>query len=579
MSTTISRADRELGPGGPPRRSAPARLAARVATWPVLVQAGCLGFLALFLFVPLTTVLTRSVVDDGEFTTEALRALFSGYYVRPIVNTLVVASLVTVLSLLISAPLAFLLACTDIRPRRTLTALMLVPYALPAPFLAMVWVNLFISNGVLEQLVGTSFGVPVYGMGALVVVQSFHLFPLAVTALATAWAGLGADLPGAARVHGASARREFRSVSLPLVRPALVNAALLVFAASVAEFGTPLLLAGPVGYRVLTTEIYSQLTVFPINVALASAMALVLCCVTYTTLIGARRMLRDRNFVTVRAGALAARRFVALGRARTPVSVLAGGVLLALIALPLATGVLIALTDVWGRGLGPDNWTAHHFADVLWKSDRTRHAIVNVVVLGALAGFCAAALGFLCAHLAIRRGGRSGRLIDTLVFVPYVVPGVVLAIGLVLTFRRDSLLPLVATYTILLLAYVLRFLPVAYRTENAALAQVDERFEHASRVFGASWPRATFGIGARLTTAALAGAWVLVFVSVLKEVSASTLLWSPGHEVAPVLAIVLFRDGEVQQGVALNLVLAVVAIILTLVMQGFGGRDKTRRTK
>jgi iron(III) transport system permease protein len=538
----------------------------------------CITLLLLFLVAPLALVLEQSLQSGGSPGVDAYVTLFSPRFLQPMTNTIVVGAASTFLSLLLSLPLSFVLGCTNMRFRRLVTVLVLVPYLLPAPFLAMAWVSLFIPNGIADQFLGTTGGIPLYGIIPLVVVQTFHLFPLAVTALTGAWASLGADAVGAARVHGAAWATELRSVSLPLITPAVVNAGLLVFAASVAEFGTPLLLASPAGVGVMTTEIYTQLTVFPINIGLSSAMSLVLCVITYITLVGARQLLRSKNYVTVKAGAATSRRFLDLGRWRTPVTAVFGGGLCVLIAVPVLAGVLTSLVHTWGQGYGPVNWSAEAYAYVLWESEQIRSAIVNVVLLGAVAGLAAVGFGYLCAHLSVRERGRPGRWIDNLVFVPYVVPGIVLGIGLVLTFGRSSWIPLAGTFGILFLAYVLRFLPVAYRTESAALSQIDARFEDASRVFGNGWLRATVGIGGRLAWPALVGSWVLVFASVLKEVSASSLLWSPGHEVAPVVAITLFRDGEVQQGVALNLILAFAATVLTLMVRRFDGTGARRRT-
>ncbi len=476
---------------------------------------------------------------------------------RVLRNTLVVSAWTTLLAGGLGAGLALLVGRTDLPGRAAFQALLVLPYLVP-PFIgAMAVVYVLGPTGLVNQawmaLTGSADPlVGVYGAGGIVLAMTLYKYPIAYLTVRAGLERVDPVLEEAARSAGAGAWRTVRDVTVPLAAPAIAAGMTLVFLSAMAEFGTPAILGFPARYFVLATKIYATVLDFdrPYNLHLAAALSLLLAVLAGMVLALQRWWFGDRGFA------------VAAGRGRAPVVPLGGarrwaaaGVALFLgltSLLPLGAVVLTALTRAYGRPLALDNLGLENFRLILFGLPVMWRAAWNSLLLAASAATICVGLALAVAYLRERRRIRGGALLETLLTLPFAVPGTVLALAIVLAFLRPVFgLRLYNTLWIILVAYVARFLALALRPVAAALAQLSPVLEEAARASGASLWRSLVDVTVPLLRSHLLAAWVLAAIPALTELTLSVILWSAGHETIGVMAFNLHEEGKVLLSAAL----------------------------
>ncbi len=535
----------------------------RVKTEHVVVTLSIL-LLLVFVVYPYGIMLKKSIfTKTGDFTLENIKeAIASGnVFLEPLLNSLSISFFVTLICLVIALPFAFLVSKTNLPFKKLISIGLIVPYILPSYGLSMSWILLLSRNGVLEFFLGTELHFKVYGYWAIVTIQAVHIYPFAFILLTNAYAQLNQEFFDAGRILGGGKRYVLRRLTIPLLAPAILSSAILVFAYAMAEFAPAMLLGGPEGIYVLTTQIWSFTTVYPTNLPMAAILAIALMLCTLTVLAFNQIYLARRRFTTV-TGKASRIEIISLGKWKY--AALAGcfTFLFFVIILPLFTLLLGATIDIWGKGYALGNLTLNHFKEVLFELEDYKRSILNVFSLGVSAGAVAVVIGIVISYFIIRSRKAASRALNLVAFIPFVIPGIVIGIGLILAFTRPPL-ALYGTIWILLVGYVIRFLPIVTSSGTAAFRQIDEELEDAGRIFGASWIKTQIKILFPILKSPLIGAWLLVFVSVMKEVSMSSIVWSPGTEVAPVMALIAFADGEFSQAVSLSCIMIAVVLVGT----------------
>jgi iron(III) transport system permease protein len=476
---------------------------------------------------------------------------------RVLANTLYVASLTTAGAGALGTVLALLVARSDL-PGRTLVQVgLILPYLVP-PFIgAMAWLYVLGPTGFLNQAWMNLSGSPdplvgIYGSGGIVLAMTLYKYPIAYLTVLAGLARVDPALEEAARSAGASPWRATRDVTLPLLAPSIAAGMTLVFLSAMAEFGTPAILGFPAKYFVLATKIYATVLDFdrPYNLHLAAALSLLLATIAGGVLAIQRRWFGERTFAVAPAPGRAP--VVPLGRARGWVG---GGVAAFVVltsGLPLAAVVLTALTRAYGRPLGLDNLSLENFRLVLFHLPAVWRAARNSLLLAALAATVCVVLALTVAYVQHRARLAGSGALETLVTLPFAVPGTVLALAVVLAFLRPVFgLRLYNTLWIILVAYVARFLALALRPVAAALLQLHPALEEAARASGASLWRSLADITVPLLRSGLLAAWVLAAVPALTELTLSVLLWSAGNETIGVMAFNLHEEGKVLLAAAL----------------------------
>lgn len=485
---------------------------------------------------------------------------------RVLRNTLYVATWTTALAGALGTVLAFLVARTNLPGRSVFQGVLILPYLVP-PFIgAMAWLYVLGPTGLVNQawmaLSGSSEPVVwIYGSGGIVFAMTLYKYPIAYLTVLAGLERVDPALEEAARSAGASPWRAARDVTVPLVAPGIAAGMTLVFLSAMAEFGTPAILGFPARYFVLATKIYATVLDFdrPYNLHLAAALSLLLVLVAGGVLALQRWWFRGRGFALITGPGRAP--VIPLGAARGWLGAAMAVFVLLTSALPLGAVVLTALTRAYGRPLTVDNLGLENFRLILFQIPAVWRAVRNSLVLAAAAATICVALALAVAYLQQRVRLRGGTILETLVTLPFAVPGTVLALAIVLAFLRPVFgLQLYNTLWIILIAYVARFLALALRPVAAALLQLHPALEEAARASGASLWRSLADVTVPLLRSGLLAAWVLAAVPALTELTLSVILWSAGNETIGVMAFNLHEEGKVLLSAALATVIVAVSL-------------------
>jgi iron(III) transport system permease protein len=468
-------------------------------------------------------------------------------------NTLVLALAVTVLAVPLGTLLALSLRRPELPGRRLWRVAVLLPVVVPDFVLGYSWLRAYGRAGFTDDLLGMHWA-GVQGPAGVTAAVTVNAVPLAylVTAVGLATRAEPA-LERAARASGAGPVTVLRTVTLPLLRPAVATAAVLVFVLTLGTFALPQVMGAPAGFRTVTTRIYADLarSSDPQAFLEAVGLALLLVLVALLVVAPADALLAPRMRTTRVAGSDPAPASDSGAAGRLAAAVIGLGLLLT-VALPLLALVVASLTKAVGLPATPANWTLGHFTSVL--TVRTGEAFGRSLWLAAAA---ASVLVLLGACVAALERARSGRLAATLPTLALVLPGSTLAVGLLITYGRW----LAGTLTIIWLAYLAKLWAFAHRPISGALDRLPPDELRASRVSGAGPFTALRTVVLPPLTPALVAAWGICFLTALHEITMSSLLYGPGSETLAVVVLNSQELGQVGQTSALSVLLTLVVLL------------------
>jgi iron(III) transport system permease protein len=480
------------------------------------------------------------------------------------VNTLIAGSCTTVLALLLGFSLAWLVARTDMPGRSWLETGNLVPFFLSPYVGAISWIYLLAPHGgLLPWAARTWFGwslewLNIYSIPGVIWVLTLFYTPYVYLFVIGPLRQMDAALEDAARVHGASFWYTLRHITLPLVMPALLSAALIVFVTSAGLFDVPLALGSPRGIRFMPTEIFA-LVQYPSDLGKAASFGIIVLTVTVLLTLWQRRFLASRRFDTVsgkgyRPRQIRLRRSGKIAALTLEAVYIGGGVLLPLLAL-----LMVSFSKLW---VGHFMWrtaTTMNFDYVLTKYDLTRHAIGNSLFLAFTGATIGVVLAVLQSYYLTRGNPRRRALVDALLSLPLGIPGIILGLGFLILGIRT---PLYSTLTIILIAYIARFFPFATRTVTAMFLAINPELEQSARSSGASWMQTMRLILLPLLRPSLVAAWLMLFVIFIRELGATILLYAQGTETISVAMVVLSERSS-------GYVAALAVVQLVLLMAAF----------
>lgn len=479
-------------------------------------------------------------------------------------------------SLLLGVPLGLLRGLCKLPGAALWDLCFLVPFMVPPYIAAMGWILLLQPAGFMQQSTGMHAAGLLFSVPGVVLVMVLNLFPVVYFAVSRAAAAAGGRMAVVARVCGASPWQALWRITLPLALPAMAASALLVFAMTIEEYGTPAVLASNVGFLVLVTGIEQRLSDWPIDLPGASLLSVLLMVLAVLAYVLQRRLLAGRGYEAT-DGKPQASAQVALGLWRIPVLLVFAGVGLAATVLPLLSIAATALTGTLSGGLAPDNWTLRHFASIFRGGSAAMQALGTSFALALAAALLMGVLGACVAYCTVRLRTRSAIWLDAVSVLPNAMPGIVVAVGMILAWNQPWL-PATPynTWLILLMAYACLLLPYPIRYANAALQQVSVSLESAARVHGASLWHMLARVVAPLLAPSVAAAMLLVFAIASRELVASLLLAPTGMQTVSVYVWRQFEQGSVGEGMAMSLVAIGVTAALVLLAHQLTARRGAR---
>ncbi len=551
-----------------------------------LVWLAAIAILLLLVVNPLLRLFIVSFQDaDGAFTLANYAAAYGrARHLEALLNSLILGVSAGALCLVFGVPMAWALSRTDMPFKGLIWVSILGTFIIPPYLGAVGWILLAGPNaGWLNKAVIALFGVDkgpfnIYSMPGLVLVVACYSFPYVFVLTKSALDLVSSEMEDAANILGAGNLRTTLAITLPLVLPAILGAFILVFLEAIALFGSPALLALPGRFHVVTTQLW-QFFEFPPKVGLAAAYAMPLLVITILLFWVQRRITHRKGYVSL-TGKGGERRPVPLGPWKWPVLGWCLFVCTLSFFMPLVVICQAAFAKAWGRGFGWDNLTFNNIIAVVFENSLTRTATWHTFLYAGTASAMALVLA-LCIAYVINRGlvsRRVGGVLGFLTMAPFVVPGIVLAIGFYAAYTRPPLL-LYGTAWILILAFTTRFLPIAFVNSSAAIRSINPELEEAVRTLGGSRLTAIRHVVMPVLKRSMAGAFILVFIPATRELSTAIFLYSINTQVLSVLLFDKSDEGNFEMLASIGLVLVVITVALILAGFRLMGRDfMLRRT-
>lgn len=543
-------------------------LAAAVASILLLLVAGPLMKLLLASFSnPVGSGLTLANYGVAFGRTQHLRALG---------NSLLLGLGATGLAMIFAVPLAWAVTRTNMPGKGLVRLTVLGTFVTPSYLGAVAWILLASPkagwlNRLWMTLTGTSTGViDIYSFAGLVFVVAIYVYPYLFIFASGALEVVSSELEDAASILGARRLRTALRITLPLVLPAICAGAIVTFLDTIALFGTPALIAIPARFSVLTTQLWTFFE-YPVQVEVAAAYALPLVLLTALLVAAQRAVLHRRGFAAI-SGKGGDRRVVELGPWRWVALGYAIFVGMLSVYLPFAIICQAAFAQAWGRGFSVQNLTLRNFRYLIFEYPITQQSVIHTLTYSSLAATACVALGFATAYIVVRRLVPAAAGLGSLAMAPLVIPGIILGMAFYALYAPPPA-ALNGTAAIVVLAFVARFVPIAYANGSAAMRAVGLELEDAARVVGAARSTTVRRIVAPLLKRPLLGTWLLVFIPAARELSTALFVVGPRTRVLSILMLDLNEEGNFEILAAAGCLLLVVMVTTAWIGTRVVGRD------
>ena len=490
-------------------------------------------------------------------------------YPQILLNTLTVSLAATVMALVFGFVMAWILTRTNVPGRRLFEQLMAVPYYLTPLLGALAWSMLgqpesgFI-NGIWRALGGQGHLIDINTPYGIAWVMALFEGSVAFVMIAALMKSMDPSLEEASQVIGASRIRTIMRITLPLVAPGVLGAAIFVFAEMLGSFAVALVLGLPSRYYVITTAIYQMIQQYPPKIQVAAAMGVSLFAVMFVMLYVYRRVVMSGSYVTITGKAFRPR-LLDVGPLRYVLLGICLLYLFAAVVLPLATLFFASVQKIAVVFPAAENFTLDNFR-VAMTMNAVRSALSNSLLLAFGTATIGVVLMGLLAWLIYRSRLPGSGLIEYMVMFPQAVPRLVFAFGLMWAWVIFPI-PIYGTLWLLLIAYLTVFLPLGVRTIAGVMLQIDKSLEECAQMCGASWAFRVRTVTIPLLRPGLVAAWLLLFIASVRELGASILLMGPHSKViTPSIVESWFAtSSELTATLALIQTLVVALAIIVLV--------------
>lgn len=524
---------------------------------------------------PLAPILWQSLVDrplyeeGGLLSLENYVALFSASEFTEVVwNSLLLAACTTLVAVVLGVVFAVFLERTNLPLRRSLRSLVLWPMYVSHLVLAFAWFIMYGPSGYVTIAVSKLFGGAywnLYTIAGMSIVAGTSLAPLVYLFCSSSAKMVDATLEDAGRMMGASSLRVIWSISIPLMRPAIIYSALLTFIGSLEMLSVPLVFGRPVGMQFFTTFLYTRGLggVAPDYGILGAAAAVMLVIITALLVLQGLLLRNAGRFVTLK-GKAQRRKLADLGALRWPLFVFFVLYNLIILGVPIVGIALRSVTTFLTPLMSPlELLTASNYS-MLFEYPAYRRSITNSLIISALGGAAATIFVALVTVVVHRSEFRWRKQLEYVALYPRAVPGIVAGIGL---FWAMLLLPFMevfyGTIWILVIAFTMRGIPTAFGAISPALLQIGRELDQAARSAGADWWSTTRTVILPLLKPAVFSAYVLLFLSFLKEYSAAVFLFAPGSEIIGTTMLSFWGNGDSGPVAALSVIqLAITAVFV-----------------
>ncbi|MBE6829004.1 ABC transporter permease [Caproiciproducens sp. R1] len=486
-----------------------------------LVKYGSMLLLLVFLVYPFFSVIFHSFLSsDGKFTFEFYKIFFTKqYYYRTLWNSLATSGISTVFAIIIGVPLAYITSRFNVYWKKCINMLIIMSLMSP-PFIgAYSWIMLLGRNGLFTNALA-KIGIitpPIYGFGGIVLVFTLKFFPYVYLYVSGAMSSIDRSLEEAAENLGSSKLRRVMTITMPVIMPTLAAGAIMAFMSSLADFGTPMLIGE--GYKVLPVLVYEEyMSEMGGNANMAGALSVVIICCSTAVLLIQKYVVARKNYVMT---ALRPPIVEELSRGKR---ILLTALCMFVASVAFLPQIVVIFTS-FIKTNGPifvQGFSLESYEKIFYKLSKN---ITNTFMFSFIAIIIIIIFGMLLSYLVVKKKSKISSTLDLLLMFPYVIPGAVLGISMLVAFNKPPLM-LSGTAVIMIIAYVIRKMPYTIRSSSALLYQIDPSIEEASINLGVSPMRTFFKITARMMAPGVLSGAILSWITTINELSSSIMLYS-----------------------------------------------------
>jgi len=538
-----------------------------------------LGIVLVFLIVcPLLMIFIRAIIIDGRFDfMSAWQTLIEGENIKMITNSLLLGTLVVITSSIIALPLAYLFSRTKFAKYRFFDIIFMIPFMTPPYIASMGWILFMQKKGLLQQMFPIFEGFENYffSLGGLVLVMSLHVFPFMLTMMKNAMLNIPSSLDESAAVFGAGFKQRLTKVFMPLLTGNYAIGALLVFVKTIAEYGTPATLGKRIGFDVFTTEIHRYATVAPIDFGKSATLASVLVSICLV-------MWMIQNYITARksynlvSGKGTRFKEVKLNSLSTILGWAFIIIILFLsIGIPYFSVIATSLIKLRGYGLQAGNFTFQHYIDLFAANSKGITALQNSLFLAVTSATICAVLGTVLVICIRHSKSKFKKVIEAIGILPEMIPSIVLIIGVMLFYNQIyQVIPVYNTIWIMVIAYVILFLPYTIQYVTSSFTQISNSLMAAGQVFGGSPLYVFRRITLPLIIKGVLTGWMMTFIIAFRELVTASLIAPPNTLVISTYIVREFEQGSVSVGMAMAVLCVLFTTTALLILNRFIDKQK-----
>ena len=523
-----------------------------------------------FLVYPMFSMLIKGFQDPatGEWTLKHYQKFFNKrYYYRALINSFKVTFSVTILAILVGVPIAYFMSKYQIKGRRFLEIVIIISMMSPAFIGAYSWILLLGRNGVVTRFMSEHIGIntpSIYGFGGILLVFTLKLYPFIYMYVSGALKKFDVSLEEAAESLGCHGPRKLFGIVLPLITPSIFAGALMVFMNSLADFGTPQLIGE--GFVTMPVLVYSEfVSEMGGEAHFAAAMADIMIFIT------AVMFTLQKSYINRKSYTMSSLRPIQKGELHGMRSLLVHGFIYLVVLLSIIPQLTVIYTSFLNTN-GSIFLPGYSLVSYRKIFSTLGTAIRNTYLYGAAAILLILVLGVLIAYISVRRRNVLTGIIDTITMMPYIIPGSVLGITLLLSFNKKPVI-LSGTAFIIIISLVIRRLPYTLRSSSAILYQIDPNLEEASISLGCRPMRTFFRITLIMMLPGVMSGAILSWITVINELSSSVILYSGKTRTMSVAIYTEVVRGNYGTAAALSTVLIVSTIISLVIFFSISGKE------
>lgn len=528
---------------------------------------------------PIFWLLWGSISEDGGITLDHwTKAYANSEITEAVLNTLLVCGFTAIVATLIGVVLAFISVRTDTPFRKTFIMISLVPIIVTPLLGAMAWNILGNKQNGLINTISQSLGfgiiIDIESFYGLILVMVIYTTPFVFLIVSNGLQRQDAELEEIARICGSGKLRMIWSVTLRLVRPAIIAGMLLAFILSAEMFGVHAVLGIPAGISLLTTEIYRVMSIPPIDLHQGTVLAAILLAIMGIAMYMQMKSHGLGTYSTVKQDAMP--KIIRIGRWKYAALAFVSVYFILSVILPTFVLLIRSLKPyVFGNNSSLHDlfsgWSLQSYYSV-FGYDLAVRAFTNSLLLSLLAAFIAVIVAMIMAYIIVKTRMRGKNVLLMLCMTPIAISGMVLGVGMLWAYSR--LIPLYGTIFILLIAYIIRGLPYGTQSILPSFMQVHKEWEESAAVCGSSWTKRFVRIVFPLIRLDLLAAFIFVFLLSFRDIGTSILLFSYGNEVVGVLLFNLWSEGLISQMSAVAILTLIAAfLVLAIVQRAYKRKD------